>query len=307
MRHATAAAALLGAVVPSVALSLTPKAPTQQVDAFQQAEARLADVSFRLATRAAHLCGRKSPSIGIFLRQLSDFSSADRAEAKRLYGLDRGVAVSAVAPASPAAGSDIEAGDVITAVNGETLPETSNLDRTAADEAMRRFLGTAMRRQPFMLRRLRAGTENEITVVPVRGCGLDARLAMSRQLNAFASNGQVVIPVRFAAFTLSDDELAIAVAHEYAHIELGHHAADPRRTGEYRTIRGKEVEEAADRLGLRMAHAAGYDVGAAIGLWRRFYSAKGPVPAFLTRHPGLARREAIVREVMAELGEPAVP
>ncbi|SMF62326.1 M48 family metalloprotease [Allosphingosinicella indica] len=306
MRHAIAAA-LIGVALPTAAVASDADAQLRQDNAFQQAEARLAAVSFRLATRAANLCSRKSPSIGIFLRQLSDFSLSDRAEAIRLYGLDRGVGVSAVAPASPAAVSGIEPGDVIVAVNDAPLPDTTQIDRTAASSKLRSFFQSAMQYRPILLRRLRAGTESDAFATPVVGCALDARLAMSKQLNAFASEGQVVIPVRFALFTASDDELAVAVAHEYAHIELGHHAADPKRDGEYRTIRGKAVEEAADRLGLRMAHAAGYDISAAIGLWRRFYGAKGPVPAFLTRHPGLARREAIVREVMAELGAPNAP
>ena len=71
--------------------------------------------------------------------------------------------------------------------------------------------------------------------------------------------------------------------------------------------RVKATETEADRLGLKLSWAAGYDPRAAIPFWERFYKAvPSGLPIFRT-HPGLTARKRLVEEVVAELSKTAIP
>jgi predicted Zn-dependent protease len=61
------------------------------------------------------------------------------------------------------------------------------------------------------------------------------------------------------------------------------------------------TEEEADRLGLRLAWAAGYDPTAALTFWQRYYAKHdNPLQLFRT-HPSLGARAKLMRETVAEL------
>jgi predicted Zn-dependent protease len=55
-------------------------------------------------------------------------------------------------------------------------------------------------------------------------------------------------------------------------------------------------EEAADRFGLRLMAAAGYNLDAAIPFWRRYLGKFDWFPQLFRTHPSLGARERITRE-----------
>jgi predicted Zn-dependent protease len=64
--------------------------------------------------------------------------------------------------------------------------------------------------------------------------------------------------------------------------------------------RGHELE--ADRLGLELMAAAGYDPAAAVELWRRMQAASGQrTPGFLSTHPTPDARIEAIEEILPEL------
>jgi predicted Zn-dependent protease len=151
----------------------------------------------------------------------------------------------------------------------------------------------------------------ELTVRPEQGCLARARLARSNQANAFADGRYAVMTTRMLGFVRSDDELAVALAHELAHNILNHPAELEQEkvpTGILRNF-GKNAarvlatEEEADRLGIKLAWAAGYDVAAAIPFWRRLYARYDPIPTpkLFRTHPSLGARERMIGETIAEL------
>src|SRR3546814_19959489 len=82
-------------------------------------------------------------------------------------------------------------------------------------------------------------------------------------------------------FLRNDDELAIVLGHEIAHTIYKHPAElEARGVPSEGLLRGfgknasrvRATEEEADRLGIKLAWAAGYGVSAAIPYWRRYYS-----------------------------------
>jgi predicted Zn-dependent protease len=119
---------------------------------------------------------------------------------------------------------------------------------------------------------------------------------------------------RLLSFVRSDDELALVLAHEMAHNILGHPARlralnVPRGPSRSLGKSGRHVwqtEEEADRLAVKLLAAAGYDLGAVMPFWRRFYASYESKLQLFRTHPSLAARERIFRQAVADLA-PAVP
>jgi Zn-dependent protease with chaperone function len=277
----------------------------------RQDDLRLASMAYRIATLARPLCPEPRPISGLLLHHLADYTDADRTGMVTRYGLDRGAGVLSVVEDSPAARAGLLAGDVIVSVDGVALALPVDSDRAARDAVEDRF-EDAIRAGPVELRILRSGTELGLRLEPESGCPSRVRLARSGQVNGFATRRHVVLTTAILNETRSDDELAVVLGHELAHVALKH----PDRLEALGIPRGilrgigknadrvQETEREADRLGLRLAQAAGYDVKAALPFWQRFY-AKYDGPQLFRTHPTLQVREQIIRGALVELEESA--
>ncbi|MBL0421359.1 M48 family metallopeptidase [Ramlibacter sp. AW1] len=161
-----------------------------------------------------------------------------------------------------------------------------------------------------------------------RGWRWEANLIRSDQINAFVMPGG-----KMAVYTglpwklqLTDDELAMVVAHEMAHAlrehareriaktqgtgiglsvlaqilglgELGNMAADVGT--QLLSLRfSREDETEADLVGLEIAARAGFNPEAALSLWEKMGRASGGSqgPAFLSTHPSGPERMARLRQ-----------
>lgn len=277
---------------------------------------RVAAIAYRIGLAGAAYCPERAPLTGLLLHHLADYDAPGRATMIDAYGMDRGPGVLAVVGGSPAARAGLAAGDVILSFDGKPLPAPDRIGASAGSSAARQAIEAVeaqiedrLRRGPVPLRILRDGAERDLTLDSVSGCPARARLARSGQTNAFANGRYVILTTAILAFARNDDELAAILSHELAHNILGH-PARLRAAGVPRGLlrgfgknasRVRETEEEADRLGLRLAWAAGYDVEAAIPFWRRYYEKyDAPLQLFRT-HPSLAAREAIAAQVIAEL------
>lgn len=320
MAFAYAAPALLTLTLQAAAPTAPPVgnlAPAETSAAYIRAEDyRIARIGYRLGLAGVRYCPETYPLTGLGLHHLHDYGAADRAQAIKTYRLSHGPAILSVVEDSPAAGAGLKAGDVLLAVNGQrlVLPAAmpgeleGNAARLAIEATERRF-EDGLRQGPAELTLLRDGQEMTMALKSVPGCPARVRLARSSQMNAFANRGYAIITSKLLDFTRSDDEVAIILGHEIAHNILHHPdslEAQGVPRGIFRSIgknaaRVRATEEEADRLGLKLAWAAGYDVSAAIPYWRRYYAYLGPsLPIFRT-HPSLKAREKIVNETLAEL------
>ncbi|WP_324749085.1 M48 family metallopeptidase [Sphingomonas sp. LY54] len=276
---------------------------------------RVAEVGFRIARQGLALCVRTAPAAGLLLHHLGEYAVADRDDAVARFGLDRGPGVLAVVAGGPAAQAGLRAGDVLLTANAVPFsyaPDKGDEDRDDAPrrgiEALEQRLELQLAGGPVRLDLLRDGRPATATITAVPACPARVRLARSSQLNAFARRGYAIVTTRMLDYLQSDDELAIVLGHEMAHVILGHPeqldaAGVPRgllRHFGKNASRVKATEIEADRLGLRLAWAAGYDISAAVPFWRRYAARVGP--HFATTHPGLKAREKIIAETIAELG-----
>ena len=315
LRLALATALILLVPAHSASAGAATSAPGSQLRA---EDYRIAATAYRLATRGGRFCPQKWPITGLTLHHLAEYGRNDRSEAARVFGLDKGPGVLAVVEGSAAAVSGLAAGDVLLSVNGTAFPSPASAAHETDDTKRRRLIELAdaqLERQlelgPIRLSLLRGDKQIELTVRPEQGCLARARLARSNQANAFADGRYAVMTTKMLGFVRSDDELAVALAHELAHNILNHPAELEQEkvpTGILRNF-GKNAarvlatEEEADRLGIKLAWAAGYDVAAAIPFWRRLYAKYDPIPTpkLFRTHPSFGARERMIGETIAEL------
>lgn len=317
----TAASAPVAGPGPVAVFSIGPQAGGSTL---RQADYRVASLLYRLGRAAEPYCTRSHRLTGLLFHHLGEYAPADQPAAISRFGVDRGIGVLAVLPGSPAAQAGIKAGDVIVRVNNMFLPDPQRIAAEPDEKERRRLMNGAeaqleghLVQNSADLTVIRGTTSRTVTIEPVMSCPARARLARSNQPNAFADGRYTVVTTKMLEFARSDDELAVVLSHELAHNILGH----PARLEEQDVPKGllrnfgrnaarvRATEEEADRLGMKIHWAAGFDTGAAIPFWRRLYGKYDPIPTpkLFATHPSLAAREQAIREVLAELSTPSKP
>jgi hypothetical protein len=308
-RSVLLSSAFLAALAPAAAPGQQnfPPGPPATASTLRAADARVAAVAYRLALSGRSLCPDAYPLTGMLFHHLGEYEAADRALMVERYRLDRGPGVLTVLAGSPAADAGLAAGDVLLSVNGTPFPSAGEIarerdkkKRRKAMEASEARLEAELRRGPARLDVLRSGGPIAVVLDSVPACPGRVRLARSKQTNAFSLRGQVVMTTSMLNFLASDDELAVVIGHELSHTILGHaDARDDEGLLEGLGIKPSNVwkrEEAADRLGLRLVAAAGYDLAAAIPFWRRYLKKYDWFPQLFRSHPSLGARERIAAE-----------
>jgi peptidase M48-like protein/PDZ domain-containing protein len=315
-RTAFAALATLAVLAPAATAqpSSAPAAAAESSGSttLRRDDLRVGLVGYRLALAGAALCPEAYPLTGFMFHHLAEYEPRDRPLMVARYRLDRGPGVLAVIAGSPAAQAGLAAGDVLVAVNGRPLPSGASAAAEPKRERWRRLtdaaedeIEAALRRGPAELGVLRAGRELAIRLDSIPTCLGRVRLARSSQVNAFATGRTVVMTVAMLDFLKSEDELAVVLGHELAHNIL-HHPATRGEDGLLVAFGIKasamwKREEAADRFGLKLMAAAGYDLDAAIPFWRRYLRKYDWFPQIFRSHPSLGAREKITAEEIARI------
>jgi hypothetical protein len=297
-------------------------APTGE-SSLRRDDLRVAAVAYRIALAGKKLCSQPFPLTGLLFHHLAEYEPADRATMIQRYGLDRGPGILTVLAGSPAARAGLIAGDVVLAVNGKPFASPAAIAAEPKQNPRRKRLEEsegqleeALRAGPARLRLLRGGREIETVLDSLPGCFGRVRLARSSQTNAFANGRTVVMTTAMLGFLRGDDELAVVIGHEMSHNILHHPTLlDEQgvpKSGVLRAI-GKNAkrvwltEEEADRFGIRLMAAAGYNVEAVIPFWRRYLGRYDALPQIFRTHPSLGVRERITRETIASLSGPPPP
>lgn len=110
----------------------------------------------------------------------------------------------------------------------------------------------------------------------------------SSTINAYATVGGITIFQGMIDFTKSDDEIALVLGHEIAHVlshDMTADISDEEWLGKYQI---SQMEARADKLGAVYIIKAGYDVCKARDMWLRLVKSGGDY--LFADHPGLAYR-----------------
>jgi hypothetical protein len=207
---------------------------------------RLFDVSYRLRAGGRGRCGSLLlPDPGLLLGAPGRFERA-RAGASPGPRIDAspGLDVLQVVSMSPLARAGVRAGDVLVDLDGRPPTEVSELNEWLS-------LSTG----PSTLGFRRGAQRYQVRVDIPRICAVQVHYADDPGLMTFQRKASVAVPYGLLE-TAREDWLAIAVAHQIAHVLI-----------DFASSPVLDREATADRLGLLLAAEAGFDVGTASAFW----------------------------------------
>ncbi|MBI1975969.1 MAG: M48 family metalloprotease [Candidatus Omnitrophica bacterium] len=236
-----------------------------------------------------------------------------------------GIVVIGVVPESPAQKAGFKEGDLILKI-GKAKPRSA----WEAHQSLRKL--KLEEATPVEL----SGEEGTVAVELIPDAlpySIQFLTVESEEVNAFASPEQIVVTYGMLRFIQSDEELAVVVGHELAHLTEGHIAksmgsgllsgilgltigigaeillpgsGDPMSRlggGALQAQFSKEFEREADYIGLQYVHAAGFDIRAGIAVWERFgvEIPQSLSSNFLSTHPPSPERMVRVQKVVDEI------
>jgi beta-barrel assembly-enhancing protease len=248
----------------------SPQNATQTLlDQIRSADQTVTTIGYRLATKGAPLCpSGQVPLAGLRVHVLGQYAASVRRDAETLFGLADYPAILAIAPGSAAANAGAKPGDWIVSIDGIDMRPAPAAADYAAIERFDAALEAALAQPPVTLITRREGKDERLQFTGTRGCASRIELVPDKKRNAAADGKIVQITTGVLSETQSDDELAFIIAHEMSHNILKHRDRLDRLGRSAKAIRETEIE--ADRLGLQLMAAAGYDPLAAARFWERF-------------------------------------
>jgi hypothetical protein len=225
--------------------------------------------------------GLSCRNINRFFRDVYDFNPQQR-----------GVVLLGAVPGLPVSEGGLEEGDIIFKINGYKINDTSGLS------------SVVKRLKPgeeILLTIKRTGKEKIIKSKTIKvPYDIAFGVADIGSVNATAAPGRVLVTYGMLRFINSEDELAVVLAHEVAHLVKDHilrnmgsgilagvggvllgagaEVLAPGSGGTVSDISGgafgakfsRDLEREADYFGLKYAHLAGYDIDAGKDIWERF-------------------------------------
>lgn len=303
----------------AVASNRAPSTQIAELWALQAADQRVADIAWRLLTKAGDLCPDQGSATGISLHSADQYTSAARDSAEAAFGFFNGhPSVLSVAKGSPAATAGIQTNDTLMSINGDGLVGTPSANKSPSKAARYEQIDQSMR----ALENLPAGRTAEISIIrrgvpmtlrlsPVIACKSRVELVPGPTVNGSANGYVAQISGGLLEWTQNDDELALVIAHEVAHNILRHQAEIDQSgitTGLFGGFgksgrRLRDMEREADRLGTWLAARAGFDYHIAPMLWERL-SKRGGIGALLaTTHPSPSNRRQSLEAVVADISK----
>ncbi len=318
--------AAAGPIDPAVAVEAA-KQSELAVQQEAQEFSRLQSIFWPIALAAKPLCPtRFSGSIGPSPGTLIGMRESVRPILRKLLGMDERLTFTEIVDETPAHKAGMQAGDILTGIDGTVLP----VSKDALKMYFERIHAAAIKGVPVSLQLERKGAPFSVSVPVERVCASIVLPMAADTVSAFAA-GRAVLVTRGMMRFANDRELAIVIAHEVAHIALGHTLKDknepaaasadaargstvlgmpsgtsnpaPAASAEPSKLSQQTKELDADVVGAYLVAAAGLPVTDAANFWRRM-AANYPASiqtSHLRTHPASPERflelERAVRDV----------
>jgi len=306
----------------SLVIALALATPDPALAALQAADARVANIAWRLQTRGVGLCSETVALPGFAIHAIAQYPPSQRAAVAAQFALGPKPTVLAVVDGSAADRAGLKPGDALSAIGGRSMPTDVPAKASYAPIATAEAaIEAGLARPPLVLTVDRGGRSMAVTISGDRGCASRVQIIPGGSLNAQADGQYVQLTGPAVDFAASDDELAVLIAHELSHNILKHrtkldaaHVSRGIFAGFGKggaALRNTEYE--ADRLGVWLVARAGYDLGAVLAFWTRLASKTDMGIFNAPTHPNwkerLARLSAAVAQVRAQkaAGAPQVP
>ncbi|MCP4268981.1 MAG: M48 family metalloprotease [Candidatus Brocadiaceae bacterium] len=198
----------------------------------------------------------------------------------------------------------IKQGDIIREIDGNRITDISQISFNA-DKHSTVTIERDDKKLSFIIK------PEEIPYVPIS-------LNETGKINAYAKFSGIQFTSGMIHFVENDDELAIIMGHELAHLTANHLPKNismaalcgtlgvltgpflPLTTQALYAPYSRGVEREADYLGLVYAHNANYDIEKGVALWKRFAleRPKSRSKSYLRSHPASPERILRVKKVV---------
>lgn len=259
--------ALLGLVLAASAAASTPDIAAYR--ALVEQDVRLATVGYRLASANAPFCKKQTRSPAMVLHDVAQYPDQEAAFAA--FSFPEPISVAAVVKGGPADAAGLQAGDGLLAIGDKSLDLPDEADQGPTNEriaAAKSSLSASLTRAATVELTIARGTTTwSVRLSPPLVCASDFWVDTRNNLDAGADGNQVRVTTGLMLFVTDDNELAAAVAHEFAHNILDHRARLQSKRGT-KAVLATEIE--ADRLSVWLMTNAGYDATAALRFAERF-------------------------------------
>jgi len=240
-------------------------------------EVRLGIITRKIITANLPLCPSHRKYFGFTSIWLEKNANTDAGKKwAEAFHLQEEPTIITVIPNSSVDRAGLRVGDAIHSFN-DIQWARSEADKTVYGKELRAALSSPTMR--LVVRR----NEKEISLLLTGedACAADVALVNNQESNAHAGGCFVSIDEGLEELLRDDAELAFVVAHEIAHIILGHSAPGKENELNDKNIRAS-MEQAADALGIRLMVRAGYDPAAATTAIKKIdHANRGPISRWL--------------------------
>ena len=241
----------------------------------RDADLRLASLVYRLAIANTQLCSAHQAATGLIVQTLDQYQESLRPSAKAAFRFESSVSVEAVIGGSPADLAGILANDGIETIARQLPANPTTSVSTARRDSAESLLAALPTGKPVDLTIVRNGAHIVGQLVPLESCRAHAELVTDSGFGAQSDDQRLQVGIDYLA-RFDDNELAVLVAHELAHIILRHterleavgiHHGLLQDFGRNAcTIRQAETE--ADRFSMWLLANAGFDPEIGPHFWR---------------------------------------
>lgn len=288
----------------AVLLVLLPAAVgAQSSEELAAQDLRLARIADTMLVGNSRLCRQTMPVTGMILHSADQYG--DGAQALFANGP---LAIAQVVPDSVADQADLRAGDSIAAINGTPVAHLNPQGEDHLRELAFFLLADTAVSEPVALTVVRGEEVLMINFSAPRGCRSLVEILVADGPNA-RSDGRVIQLQYDFATSLSDEQMAVVLAHELAHTVLEHRRRKEalgidngsilRHVGRNQQV-NRRAEVEADRMSAHLLANAGYDPMIVPQFWQTpegIRAGGGAMPSFV--YPSQAARAQIVEREIA--------
>jgi len=234
---------------------------------------RVESIAYKLITSNLTECSDKRVKYGFNLMSLNNKMQPNIAVLySAAFNLKNASTVTYVLPNSAAYKAGLHVGDNIVAVNNVRYLPSNDGPSSFSRELSKAFLSETME--------LTRKNESKSVVLSLTGeiyCDVSIHLLKRKEANAFAEKNKIFIEAGLEDLLIEDDELAFIIAHELAHIMLGHSYLDMRedmQSGKNRT----KIENDADAFAIKLMAKSNYNPRASFRVIPKMDNAnRGPI------------------------------
>jgi len=292
----------LVALLTTLSILMAPSANAQTSEELSTQDLRLARIADAMLISNAGLCRQTMPVTGMILHSADQYGEGARA----LFA-DGPLAIAQIVPGSAAEANGLQAGDVITSINGTRVTNLAPQGEDHVREEAFFLLADLPQDEAIELMVLRDGAERPVRIDAPRGCRSLVEILVADGPNARSDGRVIQFQYDFAA-TLADEQIAVVLAHELAHTVLEHRRRKEaegidnesimRHLGRNQQV-NRKAEVEADRLSVHLLANAGYDPAIIVDFWNTpegIEAGGGAMPSFIYPSQS-ARAELISREI----------